>query len=184
MAAMAGIFNQQIAAGQALTGTSRTSMASTATNSSSTDTTSSSSAAISANDFLTLLVTEMQNQDPTADTDPNEYINQLVSVNSLEQLIDINQTLSTGLASSKAASGGGSSGTKPAASPASPTSGGVNASAVSTTTTTLNAQGTDVKQAPGNLSLPAANAAANRVAQSLDGRSSSKSIAGWLSGIQ
>ncbi len=54
----------------------------------------SNGATISANDFLTLLVTEMQNQDPTADTDPNEYINQLVNVNSLEQLIDINQTLS------------------------------------------------------------------------------------------
>lgn len=52
-------------------------------------------ATISANDFLTLLVTEMQNQDPTADTDPNEYINQLVNVNSLEQLIQINQTLSS-----------------------------------------------------------------------------------------
>ena len=50
----------------------------------------SNSATISANDFLTLLVTEMQNQDPTADTDPNEYINQLVNVNSLEQLISIN----------------------------------------------------------------------------------------------
>ena len=37
----------------------------------------------------------MQNQDPTANTDPNEYINQLVNVNSLEQLIDINQTLSS-----------------------------------------------------------------------------------------
>lgn len=55
----------------------------------------SSGATISANDFLTLLVTEMQNQDPTASTDPNEYINQLVNVNSLEQLIQINQTLST-----------------------------------------------------------------------------------------
>ena len=31
----------------------------------------SSAGTISANDFLTLLVTEMQNQDPTADTDPN-----------------------------------------------------------------------------------------------------------------
>ena len=54
-------------------------------------------ATITANDFLTLLVTEMQNQDPTADTDPNEYIDQLVNVNSLEQLIQINQTLSTAL---------------------------------------------------------------------------------------
>ena len=53
----------------------------------------SSSATISANDFLQLLVSEMKNQDPTADTDPNEYINQLVQVNSLEQLISINQDL-------------------------------------------------------------------------------------------
>lgn len=48
---------------------------------------------IAANDFLTLLVTEMKNQDPTATTDPNEYVNQLVQVNSLQQLISINETL-------------------------------------------------------------------------------------------
>lgn len=51
------------------------------------------SATITSNDFLQLLVTEMQNQDPTANTDPNEYISQLVQVNSLEQLVQINQTL-------------------------------------------------------------------------------------------
>lgn len=50
-------------------------------------------ATIAANDFLTLLVTEMKNQDPTATTDPNEYVNQLVQVNSLQQLISINETL-------------------------------------------------------------------------------------------
>jgi len=48
-------------------------------------------------------VTEMKNQDPTATTDPNEYINQLVQVNSLEQLIQINQDL--GSAASSSASG-------------------------------------------------------------------------------
>jgi len=51
------------------------------------------STTITANDFLTLLVTEMKNQDPTATTDPNEYVNQLVQVNSLQQLISINETL-------------------------------------------------------------------------------------------
>jgi flagellar basal-body rod modification protein FlgD len=54
---------------------------------------SGTSATIAANDFLTLLVTEMKNQDPTATTDPNEYVNQLVQVNSLQQLISINETL-------------------------------------------------------------------------------------------
>lgn len=69
--------------------------ADSSTGNSGSSTSSNSGATISANDFLTLLVTEMQNQDPTADTDPNEYINQLVQVNSLEQLIQINQTLSS-----------------------------------------------------------------------------------------
>jgi len=50
-------------------------------------------ASIAANDFLTLLVTEMKNQDPTATTDPNQWVNQLVQVNSLQQLISINETL-------------------------------------------------------------------------------------------
>ncbi len=50
-------------------------------------------ATITANDFLTLLVTEIQNQDPTSQTDPMQYITQLVGVNSLEQLVQINQTL-------------------------------------------------------------------------------------------
>ncbi|MDR5726442.1 MAG: flagellar hook capping FlgD N-terminal domain-containing protein [Terriglobia bacterium] len=52
-------------------------------------------ATITANDFLTLLVTEIQNQDPTQQTDPMQYITQLVGVNSLEQLVQINQTLTT-----------------------------------------------------------------------------------------
>jgi flagellar basal-body rod modification protein FlgD len=52
---------------------------------------SGSNTNITANDFLTLLVAEMKNQDPTATTDPNAYIDQLVQVNSLEQLIQINQ---------------------------------------------------------------------------------------------
>jgi flagellar basal-body rod modification protein FlgD len=45
---------------------------------------------ITSSDFLTLLVTEMKNQDPTQPTDPSSYIQQLVGVNSLQQLISIN----------------------------------------------------------------------------------------------
>jgi flagellar basal-body rod modification protein FlgD len=55
----------------------------------------SSGATITANDFLTLLVSELQNQDPTQPTDPDSYITQMVGVNSLQQLIQINQGLST-----------------------------------------------------------------------------------------
>ena len=89
--------------------------------SSSSGTGSSSSAAadagtaITANDFLTLLVTEMQNQDPTADVDPNQYIDHLVQINSLEQLISINQNITSAVGttsgSGTGSSGAGSSGT-------------------------------------------------------------------------
>ena len=56
-----------------------------------TDNNNDQASMITANDFLTLLVTELKNQDPTANTDPNAYVDQLVQVNSLQQLIQINQ---------------------------------------------------------------------------------------------
>ena len=55
----------------------------------------SSSSDITADDFLTLLVSELKNQDPTQPTDPNQYITQLAQVNSLEQLVSINQGIGT-----------------------------------------------------------------------------------------
>ena len=131
---------------------------------------SSNSATITANDFLTLLVTEMQNQDPTAQTDPNAYIDQLVQINSLEQLISINQNLSTVLS---AASGSGSS--------TGSGSGGTGSNNVP-----VPRNGTQTQQAPshagrmpavapksaavhGNLSLPRDAPAAHTVARALDG---------------
>jgi flagellar basal-body rod modification protein FlgD len=82
------------------------STAANATTGSSTSTSSASSntSTITSSDFLTLLVTEMQNQDPTQPTDPNEYIQQLVGVNSLQQLISINQELGTTTASTTSGS--------------------------------------------------------------------------------
>jgi flagellar basal-body rod modification protein FlgD len=53
------------------------------------------SSTITANDFLTLLVAEMKNQDPTQPTDPTQYISQMVDVNSLQQLIGINQGITS-----------------------------------------------------------------------------------------
>jgi flagellar basal-body rod modification protein FlgD len=159
---------------------------------SSPDNSSSDSASISGNDFLTLLVTEMQNQDPTANTDPNEYINQLVQVNSLEQLIDINQDLTTAI---------GGTGTTPSGSSTSQAAGGspgvtgltaANASAQlqgaarnkaasapsasqpvvpsSGALNTGSVHPVKVRHAPGNLGVPEENPAATRVAHSLNGR--------------
>jgi len=162
MAAVAGILNHQMTAGQALAAKSATPMAS-GNSASSTSSSSSDAGTISANDFLTLLVTEMKNQDPTATTDPNEYINQLVNVNSLQQLISINQTLTADSTSSTAATTSSKSAVTAATaakSPASPTAPAQSA----------RSSAAAAKLAPGNLGVPAANAAASRVAQSLSGR--------------
>jgi flagellar basal-body rod modification protein FlgD len=108
----------------------------------------------------------MQNQDPTADTDPNEYINQLVNVNSLEQLISINQTLTTDLGSSTAAA----SGSTPSAQ-ASNARAPSQSSSAGTATSLPGALNTAATQlAPGNLGIPAPNSAAQSVAQALSGR--------------
>ncbi len=66
-------------------------------NVSSSSSTSSSigTVSITANDFLTLLTTELKNQDPTSTQDPNQYIDQLTQINSLEQLIQINSGVSS-----------------------------------------------------------------------------------------
>ena len=47
------------------------------------------------NQFLLLLVNELQNQDPTAPTDEKQTLSQLAQFSSLEQMQNLNQTLST-----------------------------------------------------------------------------------------
>ncbi len=138
-----------------------TSPAARAMDSGSSDSSGSSTeaATISANDFLTLLVTEMKNQDPTANTDPNEYINQLVNVNSLEQLISINQTLSTALDPSATTPNGDA------------TSGGAGAMQAPASASSSTAENPTVSRAvEGNLGIPAASASAQRIAGSLGGQ--------------
>jgi flagellar basal-body rod modification protein FlgD len=45
--------------------------------------------------FLQLLVTELQSQDPTAPMDATQMVGQMLSMNQLNELISINQTLQT-----------------------------------------------------------------------------------------
>jgi flagellar basal-body rod modification protein FlgD len=66
---------------------------------------SANTAAVTANDFLQLLIAEMKNQDPTANSDPTKFIDQLVQVNSLQQLVEINQDLGGGTSDVTAPSG-------------------------------------------------------------------------------
>ena len=145
---------------------------------------SSASATISANDFLTLLVTEMQNQDPTANTDPNEYINQLVQVNSLEQLIGINQTLDTAFTSSTTSSSSSGNSARPgitansALIPAAKGQPATTNNNVSSTAAFLSSQDGASKtartpHAAGNYTIPDASPAAQRIAHALSGQSPS-----------
>lgn len=179
MAAATGIWSHmQSAAGAPVTarpqdGTTGTSgvTGSTGSGSSSTDSTT-----ISSNDFLTLLVTELQNQDPTADTDPNEYVNQLVAVNSLEQLIDINQTLDTSLGSSGASGsaagvGGSTPGTSTPASQQAQPAGLAEARSAHSLSSSRSAGASQpaIRTTAGNLGIPSPNPSAQRVAQSLGG---------------
>jgi flagellar basal-body rod modification protein FlgD len=179
MAALAsGIFNKAMTAAQTLSPASASPLSSPAANAAGTSDTSSSgssSATISTNDFLTLLVTEMKNQDPTANTDPNEYINQLVNVNSLEQLIDINQNLSTALGSSNSSSAGTATGQAASTSPP-------QANEVSAASSPASASAS--KPASGNLSIPATLPAAQSVAQALNGQTRAHSIATRLHGAK
>ena len=49
--------------------------------------------ALTANDFLQILVAEFQNQDPTSPTDPTQYASQMVQFSNLGQLQSINSDL-------------------------------------------------------------------------------------------
>lgn len=162
-AAASGIWNSAASSSSLLAAKPQSSTAGTSSGDS-----SDPSTTISANDFLTLLVTELQNQDPTADTDPNEYVNQLVAVNSLEQLIQINQTLSTATTGTGTGTGSSTPGTVPNPAPGQNTQAALPPSQQSPQTSP--ALQHPAALAPGNLAIPRAQPAAQRVAQALSGR--------------
>ena len=45
--------------------------------------------------FMNLLVTELQSQDPTSPMDPTQMVGQMLSMNQLNALLAINETLQT-----------------------------------------------------------------------------------------
>ena len=62
-----------------------------------TNTNQQSLSGLTGDSFLTLLTAQLKSQDPTAPTDPTEFVGQLVQFNSLEQLIQINSNLQQAL---------------------------------------------------------------------------------------
>jgi flagellar basal-body rod modification protein FlgD len=71
--------------------TSATSPATTTTTTSS----SSGTLALGTTDFLKLLMTQLQNQDPLNPQDPTAFTSQLATYSGLEQQINMNTTMST-----------------------------------------------------------------------------------------
>jgi flagellar basal-body rod modification protein FlgD len=55
--------------------------------------------------FLSLLVQELKNQDPTQPMDPTAMVGQMISLNQLDQLIGINQTLNPSAATTTTGTG-------------------------------------------------------------------------------
>jgi flagellar basal-body rod modification protein FlgD len=73
----------------------------------STSSTSTQNANSAEQTFMQLLATELQSQDPTSPMDPTAMVGQMFSMNQLQQLIDINQTLSSALGGTPSSSGSG-----------------------------------------------------------------------------
>jgi len=60
-------------------------------------TSSSASSSMGKDDFLQILVAQLENQDPFNATDPSEMIGQLTQFSMLEQMTNMNETLTSGL---------------------------------------------------------------------------------------
>ncbi len=66
-----------------------------ATSAATTTSSSSSSLQLGTTDFLQLLMTQLNNQNPLDPTDTTEFTNQLATYSGLEQQISMNDTLTT-----------------------------------------------------------------------------------------
>lgn len=67
----------------------------TSTNASSSTAAAAASATVDYNSFLKLLVAQLQNQDPTAPSDPTQFLSQLASFSAVGQSVQTNQKLDT-----------------------------------------------------------------------------------------
>jgi flagellar basal-body rod modification protein FlgD len=87
----------------------------TGTNTSTASTNSTNAAsranALSYDEFLTLLVAQLKNQDPTNPTDPTQFVSQMASFSAVEQQLNTNSKLDTLLTQSAISQAGSLIGT-------------------------------------------------------------------------
>jgi flagellar basal-body rod modification protein FlgD len=95
IAAVAAQQTAALAAAQAAAATSATSSTATTTSGSAATTATNPLVALSSNfnDFLQMLMTQLQNQDPTSPMDTNEFTSELVQFSGVEQQINTNGSL-------------------------------------------------------------------------------------------
>jgi flagellar basal-body rod modification protein FlgD len=86
----------------AATPTAQASAATSAASSSSTPNSTANSAEAA---FMSLLVTELKSQDPTSPMDPTQMVGQMLSMNQLNALLAINETLQNAFGMSAPTSG-------------------------------------------------------------------------------
>jgi flagellar basal-body rod modification protein FlgD len=72
-----------------------TPVAPSAASSTASSTASAATQSLSYNDFLTLLMAEMKNQDPTQPMDPSQMVSQLATVSEVGQAVQTNTTLAS-----------------------------------------------------------------------------------------
>jgi flagellar basal-body rod modification protein FlgD len=81
-------------------------------------TTTNSNNTLGPNSFITLLTAQLQAQDPLSPMDPDQMVNELTSINSLQQLVQISSDMNTlvgALPAGQTSTGNGSGSDSPAA---------------------------------------------------------------------
>src|SRR5271163_1507860 len=81
--------------GTGTTGTTGTGSSTTANGSSTANGGSASSVTLGGTDFLTLMLAQLQNQDPTSPVDSNEFLSQLASLSEVQGITQLNTSFST-----------------------------------------------------------------------------------------
>lgn len=99
--------------------TSSNSTNSTGSSNASSSTASSSNSQLTQANFMQLIATELQAQDPTSPVDPSQFMGQLVQFSTLDQVTGIYNILSQGAAASSTSSSSAATGssTSPSTSP-------------------------------------------------------------------
>lgn len=78
-----------------ITSISSTTSSAAASASSSTSSSASSTLSMTFDQYIQIMLTQLENQDPTNATDPNQYTQQLITIQNVQQMVQIDEDLQT-----------------------------------------------------------------------------------------